>query len=139
MSRVLASIAALALTAALALPGAANAANRADGVRPHDARQMTDVSSQRIHRRVVHRGVVRRGVVVRRGYLGPGAGYWGPRYAYPIYRRPFVGPYAGGYPYYRPWRPWYAAYPYYGGYSYYGGHSYYGGYSYFGPHWGLGW
>jgi hypothetical protein len=127
MSRVLASIAALALTATLALPGAANAADRrADGLRAHDARQITDVSSRRYyHRRVV----VRRGVIVRRGYWGPGAGYWGPRYAYPIYRRPFVGPYAWGYPYYRPWRPWYAAYPYPVASIGFG----------FGPRWGWGW
>ena len=132
MSKVLASIAAFALTTMLALPGPANAAtSRTDGLRPHDAHAMTEVSSRRIHRRGV---VLRRGVVVRRGYWGPGAGYWGPRYAYPIYRRPFWGPrYGLGYPYYRPWRPWYAAYPYYRPYpvaSFGFG---------FGPRWGWGW
>jgi hypothetical protein len=100
MSKILATVGALALAATLALPAAANAAERkADGLRA-DAAGMTDVSSY-------HRRWHRRHVVVRRGfYHRP---YWRGRYAYgyyrPFYRRAYVG-----YPYWRPYRPYYAGF-----------------------------
>jgi hypothetical protein len=99
MSRILAGFAAFALLVMLALPGAANAAERrADGLRDK-ASAMTDVSSQRWRRGYVGRPWVRRaawrgaawgpGWGVRRAALwGPGLGYggygaWGYPYAYP--------------------------------------------------------
>ena len=102
MSKILATIGALALAATLALPVAANAAERkADGLRA-DASGMTDVSSY--HRRWHRRYVVRRGF-----YHRP---YWRGRYAYGYYR-PWRRAYVG-YPYWR--RPYYAGYyrPWYG-------------------------
>jgi hypothetical protein len=106
MSRILAGIAALALTMVLALPGPANAKERrADGLRNGDA-AMTEVSSQR--RRWHRRHFVRRHI------WGPRWGAWGPRWRYaryPYYRRPV---YAYSPYYYRPWRRPYYAYAGYG-------------------------
>jgi hypothetical protein len=89
MSKILATVAALAVTAMLAWPGAAGAAERrADGLRTNDA-AMTDVSAQRYYRR---------GVVGRRALWRPRYGYglrraaWGPRYGYGL-RRGYWGGY----------------------------------------------
>jgi hypothetical protein len=117
MSKILAGIAAFALTAMLALPGPASAAERrADGVRANDQAAPTEFSSR-------HRRWHRRHVVVRRAY-GPRFGY------YPYYRRPY---YSGFY------RPAYAGYPYYGGYSYYRPYPTFSIGFGFGPRWGWGW
>jgi hypothetical protein len=103
MSRMLAGAAAFALTLVLTLPGPAAATERrADGLRQNDA-AMTEFSSQRRWHR---RHFVRRHVWgPRRAYWGPRR-FWGPRYAYPYWRRPV---YAYSPYYYRPWRrPYYA-------------------------------
>ena len=94
MTRILATCAAVALTAAFALPTQVGATEkRADGVRT--VTEQTDVSAQRrYHRRYVHR------------YYGPRYGYYrarpyyydAPYYAYaPRYRyhRPYYGPSVG--------------------------------------------
>lgn len=83
MSKILVSIAALGLMGAAALPLQANAAERHDGA--SKAQQTTDVSAQRHWR---HRHY---------GYYGPRR-YWGPRYRYGYYGRPYYG---YGYPYHR--------------------------------------
>src|SRR5262245_48527208 len=101
MSKILATIGALALAATLALPVAANAAERkADGLRDADAAGMTDVSSfhRRWHGRYGWRG----------RYVGVRRAWWGPRFGYyrPYWRARY------GYGYYRPWRRAYVGYPY---------------------------
>ncbi|HKG00764.1 MAG TPA: hypothetical protein VKB15_09090 [Xanthobacteraceae bacterium] len=85
MSKILASVAAFALVAMLALPGPANAAERrADGLRANQAAAPTEFSSR-------HRRWHRRHIVVRRAY--------GPRFGYYPYARPLYA----GYPYDRSW------------------------------------
>ena len=104
MSKILATVAAFALTSILALPGAANAtARKADGVRTADSVTTTDVSARRRHFR--HGYMVRRhawGPRWRHAWgprwrhaWGPRYGYWGPRYgayAYDPFYRPAWGP-----------------------------------------------
>lgn len=88
MTKILATCAAIALTAAFALPSPVAAAEkRADGVRTQD---QIEVSSQRKHRRHVHR-------------------YHGHRYGhYRPYRSHYYAPYYAYQPrYYRPYRPYY--------------------------------
>jgi hypothetical protein len=101
MSKILGTMAALAVVATLTLPGSATAAERrADGLKANQAAGETEFSS--VHRRW------HRGYVVGRPVWGPRYRYWGPRYVgYPYYR-----PYYAGYPYYRPYYAGYG-YPYY--------------------------
>ena len=110
MTKILGTVAAFAVLAALALPGSATAAERrSDGLKVNQPGAETELSSyhRRWHRPHV---VVRRAWGPRYGYWGPRYRYWGPRYRYwGSYARPYYG-----YPYYR---PWYAGYPY--GYPYY--------------------
>jgi hypothetical protein len=115
MSKILATIGALALAATLALPVAANAAEpKADGLRDRDAAATTELSS--IHRRWHRRyGFYHRPYWRARygyGYYRP---YWRARYGYGFYRPYWRARYAyGGYPYWRPYyRPYYAGYPFY--------------------------
>jgi len=85
MRGILATCAAVALTAAFTLPAPASAAEkRADGVRNQD---QIEVSSQRRYRRVY------------RGYYGPRYGYYRP------YRSYYAAPYYAyaPQPYYRPY------------------------------------
>ena len=84
MRKLLLTFAALAFTSVLAMPGPAEARQRADGL--YKAEEM-EFSAHR--RRYKHRHVRR---------------YYAPRYGYYAPRR-----YYGGYPYYRPW-----GYPAYG-------------------------
>jgi len=85
MSKILASIAAFALLAMLALPGPANAAERrTDGLRANEAAAPTEFSSYRRWHRRAWWGP-------RYGYYRP---YWRPRYAAWGY------PYGYGYGYY---------------------------------------
>src|SRR5262245_31017431 len=102
MSRILATVGALALAATLALPAASKAAERkADGLR--DAAGVTEVSS--VHRRWHRRHCVAyrpywRGGPYAYGYIGPPPG---PIVGDPIWRsyyRPMYGSYL---PWYRPW------------------------------------
>jgi hypothetical protein len=98
MSRILASVVALAWLIVLALPGSATAADQRAGALRADDQAMTDVSSYR------------RYWGPRYGW-GVGRPYWRPRYAWG-YGRPYWRPrYAWGYgrPY---WRPRYAAWGY---------------------------
>ena len=101
MPKVPGTIAAFALTAMLALPGSANAAERrADGIRAKDATAMTDVSARGYYQTYV-------------GNWGGYRGHWGPRRAWGY--RAFWRRYAWSHPY---WRPWYAGNydaPYYAG------------------------
>jgi hypothetical protein len=126
MSKFLATVGALALAVTLALPVAANAADRkADGLRGGDAAGMTDVSS---YRRRWHG----RYVGVRRGfYHRP---YWRARYAYGHYRPYWRARYA--YPYYRPWRRAYVGYPYWRPYYRPFYRPYYAGYPFYRPWYG---
>ena len=87
MPKLFATLAALAFTFLLAMPGPAEARERADGLR--NAEKM-EFSSHRRRYRHVHR------------YRYHRHGYWGPR------------PYYAGYPYYRPWGSPYYGYGYYG-------------------------
>ena len=94
MTKILASCAALALTAVFAMPVSAGATEkRADGVR--NAEQ-TDVSAQRRYRRYGHRYY---GPRYRYGYRGYRYGYRpyysAPYYAYSPYYRPYYGPRVG--------------------------------------------
>jgi Ni/Co efflux regulator RcnB len=98
MTRILATAAALAMTAAFALPTPATAAEkRADGARTNTAVEQTDVSAQR--RRYRHRHVHRHYAPrygYYRGYRAPY--YYGgaPYYAYaPRYYQPYYGPSVG--------------------------------------------
>ncbi len=84
MPKLFASVAALAFTFVLAMPGPADARQRADGL--YKAEQATEFSSHRRRYRHVHR---------YRHY-----GYAAPR------------PYYAGYPYYRPWGYPYYGYGY---------------------------
>src|SRR5262245_55542009 len=114
MSKILASMPAIALAAVLALP--ANAAERrAVGLKSNDPAAQTEFSS-------VYRSGYRRygwgGYGVRRAWWGPRYGYYGwgrPwRYGYYGWRRPWLGGYYGGYgyPYYGGYyRPWYRPFP----------------------------
>jgi hypothetical protein len=95
MTRILAACAAVALTAAFAMPvpASADTSKRSDGVR--NMTDQTDVSSRHRHRRHVHR------------YYAPRYGYYrGPRYGY---ARPYYhdAPYYAYAPRYRYHRPYY--------------------------------
>ena|SRR5215472_7676925 len=111
MSKILATVAALAVAVMLALPAPASAADRGpDGLRTtHKA--MTDVSAIRhYYGRRYYGGRV----FVGRRLWGPRYGYWGPRPFYwggPFWRPRYAGYYPWRpYPYWRRhayWRPWY--------------------------------
>ena len=101
MTKILATCAAVALTAAFALPAPATAAEkRADGVRNQD---QIEVSSQRRYRRYGHRYYGSRYGYYRHGYYRPYRSYYNaPYYAYaPRYYRPGVsvgvGPFGFGF------------------------------------------
>ena len=94
MTKILATCAALAMTAAFAMPGAAVAAEkRADGVRNIEQttiEQTTDVSAQRRYRRHAYRSYG-----PRYGSYRPYRPYYydAPYYAYaPRYYRPYYAP-----------------------------------------------
>jgi hypothetical protein len=89
MTKILASVAALMLTGAAALPLQANAAEQKPGI-SKAVSQSTDVSAQRRYYR--HR-------YYARPYWGPRR-HWGPRYGYG-YPHPY-GAYGYPYGYYRP-------------------------------------
>ena len=84
MTKILATCAAVAMTAAFAMPVPASGDNakRADGVRNMD---QIEVSAKRKYRRNVYRY------------------YDGPRYGYRYDRRYYGGPYYAYSPYYRPY------------------------------------
>lgn len=86
MTRILATCAAAALSAAFAMPASADTTKRSDGVRT--VTEQTDVSAQRRHYR--HRHVYR--------HYGPRYGYYRPYY----YDAPYYA-YAPRYRYYRPY------------------------------------
>ena len=89
MSKVLATVGAMALAATLALPVAANAEQRkADGLRSGDATGMTDVSSN--GRRHV---VVRRGWRVPVAYRPPAPLYYAANGLYGDWYNPYFGTY----------------------------------------------
>jgi hypothetical protein len=112
MSRILASLAALALLVVLALSSPAMAAERrADGLRAND-QAMTDVSAY-------YRRWGWRGAYWGRPYWRARYAYWGPRYyAYPYpYWRPRYAFYR---PFWRPWRPYWRPWRVGYGYGFYG-------------------
>src|SRR5262245_387037 len=93
MSKILASCAALAVTALLAWPVPTKAEQpRADGLR--NASDIEVSSARRRYRYYPAR---------RYGYYGPRYNYYGPRYGY--YGGYYGGPYYAYAPYYRPYRP----------------------------------
>jgi hypothetical protein len=110
MSKIRAGGAALALLLMLALPGASNATERRNGVRPNDSATQTEFSS--VRRWCWHHYCGRRFGAWRawgpRYRWWPGSGYfWRPRFAYYPYWYPRYSYSAYFYPY---WRPWYRPY-----------------------------
>ena len=111
MSKIFASGATLGVLLMLALPGAANAAERrADGLRSHGPAAQTEFSS--VRRWCWHHYCGRRFGAWRawgpRYRWWPGSGYfWRPRFAYYPYWYPRYSYSAYFYPY---WRPWYRPY-----------------------------
>jgi|SRR5687767_2461000 hypothetical protein len=83
MTKILMSLAALAIIGAAALPVQANAAERKPGI-SKEVGQPTDVSARRRHYR--HRYYAHRHWGPRR-YWGPRYGYYG--YPYPYHYRPY--------------------------------------------------
>jgi hypothetical protein len=113
MSRILASLVALAWLIVLALPGSAVAADQPPGGLSAKDQAMTDVSSYRYWRPRYAWGYGRPYWRPRYAW-GYGRPYWRPRYAWG-YGRPYWRPrYAWGYPapYWRPRYAFYRPYPY---------------------------